>query len=117
MSDERQPEGEATLRVVAMPSDVNINGDIFGGWVLSQMDIASGIVAAQRAKGRVTTVAVDAMKFIRPVQVGNILCVWGLGGTGWAQLHGDQNRGLGSAASAGHFGEGDRGSVDLCGHR
>lgn len=76
MSDEQQPVGEATLRVVAMPSDVNINGDIFGGWVLSQMDIASGIVAAQRAKGRVTTVAVDAMKFIRPVQVGNILCVW-----------------------------------------
>ncbi|MBO9478224.1 acyl-CoA thioesterase [Shimia sp. R11_0] len=76
MSEEQQPDGEATLRVVAMPSDVNINGDIFGGWVLSQMDIASGIVAAQRAKGRVTTVAVDAMKFIRPVQVGNILCVW-----------------------------------------
>ena len=76
MSDEKQPDGEATLRVLAMPSDVNINGDIFGGWVLSQMDIASGIVAAQRAKGRVTTVAVDAMQFIRPVQVGDVLCVW-----------------------------------------
>lgn len=76
MQDEVIPSGEATLRVVAMPSDVNINGDIFGGWVLSQMDSASGIVAASRAKGRVATVAVDAMKFIRPVKVGNILCVW-----------------------------------------
>uniref|UniRef100_UPI003562D8AF acyl-CoA thioesterase n=1 Tax=Shimia sp. TaxID=1954381 RepID=UPI003562D8AF len=52
------------------------NGDIFGGWVLSQMDVASGIVAATRARGRVTTVAVDAMKFIRPVGVGDVLCVW-----------------------------------------
>lgn len=70
------PTGEATLRTVAMPSDVNVNGDIFGGWVLAQMDIASGIIAAQRAQGRVTTVAVDAMKFIRPVAVGDILGVW-----------------------------------------
>lgn len=76
MTEEKLPEGEATLRVATMPSDVNTNGDIFGGWVLSQMDVASGIVAAQRAKGRVATVAVDAMKFIRPVRVGNILCVW-----------------------------------------
>lgn len=76
MSEEAQPAGAATLRVVAMPSDVNVNGDIFGGWVLSQMDVASGIVAAARAQGRVTTVAVDAMKFIRPVGVGDILGVW-----------------------------------------
>ena len=76
MTEEVKPQGEATLRTVAMPSDVNVNGDIFGGWVLAQMDIASGIVAASRAQGRVTTVAVDAMKFIRPVGVGDILCVW-----------------------------------------
>ncbi|TKZ22398.1 acyl-CoA thioesterase [Shimia litoralis] len=76
MTQEIKPEGEATLRTVAMPSDVNVNGDIFGGWVLAQMDIASGIVAAQRGQGRVTTVAVDAMKFIRPVAIGDILCVW-----------------------------------------
>ncbi len=76
MSEEIKPDGEATLRTVATPADVNVNGDIFGGWVLAQMDIASGIVAAARAKGRVTTVAVDAMKFIRPVGVGDILCVW-----------------------------------------
>ena len=76
MTEEIKPQGEATLRTVATPADVNVNGDIFGGWVLAQMDIASGIVAAARAKGRVTTVAVDAMKFIRPVGVGDILCVW-----------------------------------------
>ncbi|MCW9043819.1 MAG: acyl-CoA thioesterase [Pseudopelagicola sp.] len=76
MNEEIKPAGEATLRTVATPADVNVNGDIFGGWVLAQMDVASGIVAAARAKGRVTTVAVDTMKFIRPVGVGDILCVW-----------------------------------------
>ena len=70
------PHGDLTLRTVAMPADVNVNGDIFGGWVLSQMDIASGIVARETAKGRVATIAVDAMKFIRPVQVGDVLCVY-----------------------------------------
>ena len=73
---EEAPIGELTLRTLAMPADVNVSGDIFGGWVLSQMDIAAGIVAGQRAKGRVATVAVDAMKFIRPVRVGDILCVY-----------------------------------------
>jgi acyl-CoA thioesterase YciA len=52
------------------------SGDIFGGWVLSQMDIAAGICAGQRAQGRVATVAIDAMKFIRPVNVGDVLCVY-----------------------------------------
>lgn len=75
--DETGPQGDLTLRIQAMPSDVNINGDIFGGWVLSQMDIASGIIAGQRAKGRVTTVALDAMKFIRPVKVGDVMCIYG----------------------------------------
>lgn len=70
------PEGELTLRTLAMPRDVNVNGDIFGGWVLSQMDIAGGIVAGARAQGRVATVAVDAMKFIRPVKVGDVLCIY-----------------------------------------
>lgn len=74
--DEDASRGELTLRTLALPADVNVNGDIFGGWVLAQMDIASGIVAAERAGGRVTTVAVDAMKFIRPVQVGDVLCVY-----------------------------------------
>lgn len=75
MSDEA-PRGDLTLRTLAMPADVNVNGDIFGGWVLSQMDIASGIVAGKRAQGRVATVAVDAMKFIRPVHVGDVLSIY-----------------------------------------
>lgn len=70
------PEGEAVLRVQAMPADVNVNGDIFGGWVVSQMDLAAGIAAGQRARGRVATVAIDAMTFIRPVHVGDVLCVY-----------------------------------------
>ena len=76
MSDNTEPKGALTLRTIAMPRDMNGNGDIFGGWVLSQMDSASGIVAGQRAKGRVTTVAVDAMKFIRPVKVGDVLSIF-----------------------------------------
>ncbi|MEP2531915.1 acyl-CoA thioesterase [Shimia sp.] len=76
MNETVTPKGELTLRTLAMPADVNVNGDIFGGWVLSQMDIASGIVAGTRARGRVATVAVDAMKFIRPVHVGDVLCIY-----------------------------------------
>ena len=76
MDNPEEAHGDLTLRTVAMPSDVNVNGDIFGGWVLSQMDIAAGIVARQRAQGRVATIAVDAMKFIRPVKVGDVLCVY-----------------------------------------
>ena len=70
------PKGELTLRTLAMPRDANTNGDIFGGWVLSQMDMAAGIVAGSRAHGRVATVAIDAMKFIRPVKVGDVLCIY-----------------------------------------
>lgn len=76
VDNSNEPEGELTTRTLAMPGDANPAGDIFGGWVLSQMDIAAGIVAGQRAKGRVATVAVDAMSFIRPVQVGDVLCVY-----------------------------------------
>ncbi len=71
-----EPRGDLTVRVIAMPSDTNANGDIFDGWVLSQMDQAGGIAAAEQAKGRVATVAIDAMTFIRPVKVGDILCVY-----------------------------------------
>ena len=73
---EPAPRGELTLRTLAMPRDVNTNGDIFGGWVLSQMDMAAGIVASARAEGRVATVAIDAMQFIRPVKVGDVLCIY-----------------------------------------
>ncbi len=71
-----QPHGELTTRTLAMPADANPSGDIFGGWVVSQMDIAGGICAGQRANGRVATVAIDAMTFIRPVYVGDVLCVY-----------------------------------------
>ena len=71
-----EPRGELTVRVIAMPRDTNANGDIFGGWVLSQMDQAGGIAAVERARGRVVTIAVDAMHFIRPVKVGDVLCVY-----------------------------------------
>jgi acyl-CoA thioesterase YciA len=70
------PHGELTVRLMAMPGDTNANGDIFGGWVLSQMDQAGGIAAAERAQGRVVTIAVEAMTFIRPVKVGDVLCVY-----------------------------------------
>jgi acyl-CoA thioesterase YciA len=65
--DRRDP----ALRAIAMPADANPNGDIFGGWILSQMDLAGGTVAAQRAKGRVATVAITAMTFHLPVFVGD----------------------------------------------
>ena len=71
-----QPRGELTVRLIAMPADTNANGDIFGGWVLSQMDLAGGIAAVETAQGRVATVAIDAMHFIRPVKVGDVLCVY-----------------------------------------
>ncbi|MDQ2091031.1 acyl-CoA thioesterase [Marimonas arenosa] len=77
MSDAKEPRGDLTLRTVAMPADVNVNGDIFGGWVLSQMDIAGGILAIEAATGRVATVAVNEMTFVRPVKVGDVLCVYG----------------------------------------
>ena len=75
-SDEHAPRGELTVRLIAMPRDTNANGDIFGGWVISQMDQAGGIRAAEKAKGRVVTVAIDAMTFIRPVKVGDVLSVY-----------------------------------------
>jgi len=71
-----QNKGEPMLRVVPGPSDINANGHIFGGWVLSQMDIAAGIVAARRADGPVATVAIEAMKFIGPILLHDIISVF-----------------------------------------
>ena len=70
------PGGELMLRTLAMPADTNPNGDIFGGWLLSQMDIAGGLAAKQRAGSRVATVAVDAMSFHKPVFVGDVICCY-----------------------------------------
>lgn len=68
--------GKITTRTLAMPGDTNPAGDIFGGWVLSQMDIAAGICASQRAQSRTVTVTIDKMTFISPVKVGDILGVY-----------------------------------------
>jgi len=76
MSSSPEPHGSLTIRTLAMPADTNPAGDIFGGWVISQMDIAGGIAAYERARGRVVTVAVDSMTFIAPVKVGDVLCVY-----------------------------------------
>jgi acyl-CoA thioesterase YciA len=71
------PRGAMILRTLAMPRDTNPNGDIFGGWIMAQMDMAGGILAKEIAKGRVVTVAVNSMKFIRPVNVGDVVCCYG----------------------------------------
>ena len=63
------------IRTVPGPADANASGDIFGGWILSQMDVAGGVVAAERARGRVVTVAIEAMRFHRPVYVGDLVSV------------------------------------------
>lgn len=70
------PTGELTLRTLAMPADANAAGDIFGGWVMAQMDLACGIRAAERASGRVVTAAVQEMAFAMPVKIGDTLCVY-----------------------------------------
>jgi acyl-CoA thioesterase YciA len=65
------PHGEVAIRTIAMPADTNPNGDIFGGWLMSQMDLAASTLAHRRARGRVATVAVDGMSFLSPVFVGD----------------------------------------------
>ena len=72
-----QPQGELLLRTSAMPADTNPNGDIFGGWIMSQMDIGGAILAKEIARGRIVTVAVDSMKFLKPVKVGDVVCCYG----------------------------------------
>ena len=91
------------IRTQAMSRDTNPSGDIFGGWLMAQMDIAGGITAAWRAKGRIVTVAVTGMAFHRPVRVGDVLCVYAeverTGRTSltvpveaWIQRRGDRNQ-------------------------
>ena len=70
------PDGTLTTRTLAMPADANPAGDIFGGWVLSQMDIAGGIAAYEAADGRVVTAAIDSLSFLKPVKIGDVLCVY-----------------------------------------
>ncbi len=68
-----RPTGELTMRVPAMPADANAAGDVFGGWVMAQMDLAAGIRASERARGRVVTAAINALSFRRPVKIGDVL--------------------------------------------
>jgi len=70
------PNGELVLRTLAMPADTNANGDIFGGWLMSQMDIGGAILAKEIALGRVVTVAVNGIKFQKPVAVGDVVCCY-----------------------------------------
>ena len=72
------PEGEPAIRTIAMPADTNPAGDIFGGWLMAQMDLAAGNVAARRARGRCATIAVDGFTFLKPVQVGDEVTVYAL---------------------------------------
>jgi acyl-CoA thioesterase YciA len=72
---EDEPRGMLALQTIAMPADTNANGDIFGGWLMAQMDLGSSVLARARARGRVATVAVEAMTFHRPVRVGDVVSI------------------------------------------
>ena len=77
MSDlAEQPKGELVIQTIAMPKDTNPNGDIFGGWLMSQMDLGSGILAAKVANSRVVTVAMEGMSFLQPVRVGDTIACY-----------------------------------------
>ncbi len=71
-----EPQGTLSIRTLAMPADTNPYGDIFGGWLLGQMDIAGGIFASTLAHGRCATVSVESMTFRKPVYVGDVICVY-----------------------------------------
>jgi acyl-CoA thioesterase YciA len=73
---DRQPDGLLVLRTLTMPKDCNPNGDIFGGWILSQMDIGGGLLAKEVSRGRTVTVTIDKMTFVKPVGVGDTICVY-----------------------------------------
>jgi acyl-CoA thioesterase YciA len=73
---ETEPQGDLCIRTLAMPADTNANGDIFGGWLLSQMDIGGGVFASKIAKSRTVTVAIEAMNFRKAVYVGDLVSVY-----------------------------------------
>ena len=73
---ESPPAGAPMVRVIAMPKDTNVNGDIFGGWLMSQMDLAAGNLASRTSGGRCVTVSAEAMSFLRPVKVGDEVSVF-----------------------------------------
>lgn len=77
MQKNNHPEGKLILRTLAMPADTNPHGDIFGGWIMSQMDIAGGILAREVTCSRMVTVAAESIAFIKPVHVGDVVCCYG----------------------------------------
>ena len=77
MEGNNSPKGNLILRTLAMPADTNPHGDIFGGWIMSQMDIAGGILARENTCSRIVTVAVESITFIKPVNVGDVVCCYG----------------------------------------
>lgn len=77
MAENNHPNGSLILRTLAMPADTNPYGDIFGGWIMAQMDIAGGILAREKTCSRTVTVAVDSISFIKPVHVGDVVCCYG----------------------------------------
>jgi acyl-CoA thioesterase YciA len=83
-----QPSGDLVLQTIAMPADTNANGDIFGGWLMSQMDLGASVLGRRRSKGRVATVAVEGMTFLKPVNVGDLVSIYGtLAQTGRTSMH------------------------------
>ncbi|MBS0357951.1 MAG: acyl-CoA thioesterase [Proteobacteria bacterium] len=73
----QKPKGILAIQTLAMPADTNPNGDIFGGWLVSQMDLAAGVISKKRSNGRVVTVAIQSMVFHTPVKVGDLVCCYG----------------------------------------
>lgn len=71
-----EPKGQLALQTIAMPADTNANGDIFGGWLMAQMDLGASVVARTRSKGKVATIAVDGMTFHKPVLVGDVVTIY-----------------------------------------
>ena len=76
MQNHVKPQGKLVIQIVAMPADTNANGDIFGGWLVSHMDMGAGIAGRRHARSRVVTVAIDSLVFIKPVSVGDTVCCY-----------------------------------------
>jgi len=76
MHNQTIPQGKLVIQTVAMPADTNANGDIFGGWLVSHMDMGAGIAARRRSRSRVVTVAINSLTFIKPVSVGDTVCCY-----------------------------------------
>jgi acyl-CoA thioesterase YciA len=75
--NEDAPQGDLLLRTMPMPADTSFNGDIFGGWIMSQMDLAGSMMAKEVTRTRTATVAVESMQFFKPVRVGDVVCCYG----------------------------------------